>query len=33
MISFIRRTPPSTLVAVLYVLIVAFAAVAYGATL
>jgi hypothetical protein len=33
MISFIRRTPPTTLAAVLYVLIIAFAMVVYGTSL
>jgi hypothetical protein len=33
MLSFIRRTPPTTLAAVLYVLIIAFAMVVYGASL
>jgi hypothetical protein len=33
MTSFIRRMPPTTLVLVLYVAIIAFAAVAYSASL
>jgi hypothetical protein len=33
MLSFIRRTPPTTLAAVLYVLIIAFAMVVYGTSL